>query len=458
MRFAPTPPLCSFNTTRHPMATPLVALQKPKDISVAQIEAELATIWRSQQTDQGSLASRSATFSMVIYEPEEFQQTLAGLGFYKAAIDGSHGPQTKAAIKLAQGTYGLTMTGRVDIPTLEHLREAVAEHGTQKITNADLRGFGISDAIASQNPCRILTLCPGLDGNEPLSAQVSAYCPINKRGESSLMCCEYVTLRGSKANLQSAGEMVTSLLIQDLPKFTWWKATPNQEQPLFQALAAVSDCMIFDSCYFSDPEMEFRKLQDMVDRETYVADLNWHRLSAWQELTAAAYDAPNRRSGLLDIDRVSIDYEKGNPAQGWMFLAWLASRLQWSAHSYSFTDGDYDIREISFTASNHKEVIVELVGVPVSDWGEIPGDLIGVKLASVSNPKADCSTILCSETTGCMRLESGGGAQNAKTEQVMAPTDEKAEELMSQQLQSWGRDMLYEESLAMIVQILKLRA
>jgi hypothetical protein len=103
------------------MATPLVALQKPKDISVPQIEAELATIWLSQQSDQGYLASRSATFSMVIYEPEEFQQTLAGLGFYKAAIDGTHGPETKEAIKRAQGTYGLPLTGRVDVPTLENM-------------------------------------------------------------------------------------------------------------------------------------------------------------------------------------------------------------------------------------------------------------------------------------------------------------------------------------------------
>jgi glucose-6-phosphate dehydrogenase assembly protein OpcA len=458
MRFAPTTTLF-YPPTFFPMATPLVALQKPKDISVPQIEAELAAIWLSQQSDQGYLASRSATFSMVIYEPEEFQQTLAGLGFYKAAIDGTHGPETKEAIKRAQGTYGLPLTGRVDVPTLEHLREAIAEHGAQKSLNADLRGFGISDAIASHNPCRILTLCPGIDGNEPVSAKVSAYCPINKRGESSLMCCEYITLRGSKTNLQGSGELVSALMIQDLPKFTWWKATPNLEQPLFQALAAVSDCMIFDSCYFSDPETELIKLQSMVESETYVADLNWHRLSAWQELTAAAYDAPNRRSGLLDIDKVSIDYEKGNPAQAWMFLAWLASRLQWQPIGYSDKDkdGDYDVRHISFTSANHKDVIVELVGVPVTNWGEIPGDLIGVKLASIGNPKADCSTILCSETTGCMRLESGGGAQNAKTEQVMAPTDEKAEELMSQQLQSWGRDMLYEESLAMVAEILKLR-
>ncbi|HAO13123.1 MAG TPA: oxidoreductase, partial [Planktothrix sp. UBA8407] len=61
------------------MTTPLVALQKPKDISLSQIEAELSSIWLSQNIGNGktsAIATRAATFSMVVYEPEEFQQLL----------------------------------------------------------------------------------------------------------------------------------------------------------------------------------------------------------------------------------------------------------------------------------------------------------------------------------------------------------------------------------------------
>jgi glucose-6-phosphate dehydrogenase assembly protein OpcA len=54
-------------------------------------------------------------------------------------------------------------------------------------------------------------------------------------------------------------------------------------------------------------------------------------------------------------------------------------------------------------------------------------------------------------------MEAGGSASNSRTEQVTAVTDQKAEEMMSQQLQRWGRDVLYEESLAVTAQILKLR-
>lgn len=51
--------------------------------------------------------------------------------------------------------------------------------------------------------------------------------------------------------------------------------------------------MIVDSSYFSDPESELLKMQDLIEQETYIADLNWHRLSPWQELTASAFDPQN---------------------------------------------------------------------------------------------------------------------------------------------------------------------
>ncbi|MGK7920210.1 MAG: peptidoglycan-binding domain-containing protein, partial [Trichodesmium sp.] len=97
------------------MSTTLVALQQPKDISLGEIEAELNKIWLSQSGGKSaSIATRAATFSMVIYEPEEFQQLLAGLGFYKGEIDGINGTAAREAIKEAQKAYGLPITGRVD--------------------------------------------------------------------------------------------------------------------------------------------------------------------------------------------------------------------------------------------------------------------------------------------------------------------------------------------------------
>jgi glucose-6-phosphate dehydrogenase assembly protein OpcA len=441
------------------MTTSLLTLQKPKDISLSEIEAELDQIWHSQNGTKGSPAVvRASTFSMVVYEPQEFQQLLAVLGFYQGEIEGVHGPQTRAAIEAAQKQYGLTVTGRMDPATLERLRAETANLPAEKfrISNLDQRGYELSEAIAVQNPCRIITLAPVLGEDTGVSAQVSAYCPIGKGSTSNLICCEYITLRGTKAALNRVGDMVTSLMIPDLPKFVWWKATPNLDQDLFKKLAEYCNCIIFDSSYFTDPESELKKMHQLIEAGTYLADLNWHRFSVWQELTAAAFDPPERRAALSEVDQVTIDYEKGNAAQALMFLGWLASRLGWEPTAYSTASSDYDITHITFTGPNQRTIQAELAGVPVGDPGEILGDLIGLRLTS-TNLNANCCTILCSETTGCMRMEAGGSAQSCRTEQVTAINDQKAEFLLTQQLQRWGKDVLYEESLAVTARILELR-
>ncbi|MBE9077683.1 glucose-6-phosphate dehydrogenase assembly protein OpcA [Romeria aff. gracilis LEGE 07310] len=440
------------------MATPLVALQKPKDISLDEIEAELRNIWRSQSDGSSAPgATRATTFSMVIYEPEEIQQRLAALSLYKEAIDGEHGPATKAAVTDFQKAYNLRITGRVDTETLARLREECDRLPPDRLSfkNSDIRGFTFSESLAAQNPCRVITLCPILGEDTGVTAQVSAYCPVQKNNTSNLICCEYITLRGTKSALERVGDLVESLIVSDLPKFVWWKATPNEEQPLFRSLAASSSCVILDSSYFSDAAAELPKIKKLIDSGTNVADLNWYRLAPWQELTASSFDPPERRVALMEVDQVSIDYENGNPAQALMYLGWMASRLDWQPEAYKDEGGDYDIQRIRFSRADGRQIETELAAVPIADWGEILGDLTGLRLSS-TNPEANCCTVLCSETVGCMRMESGGGAQSCLFQEVTALSDQRSDLLLGQQLQRWGEDVLFEESLAVATEILQM--
>ena len=139
-----------------------------------------------------------------------------------------------------------------------------------------------------------------------------------------------------------------------------------------------------------------------------------------------------------------------------MFLGWLASRLDWTPIRYVEEGGDYGIRKVYLQSSlGKREIEAELAAIPVADVGEVIGDLIGIRLTS-DNQKADCCTILCSETTGCMRMEAGGGAQACRVEEVSAISDQRADLILGQQLQRWGEDVLYQESLAVVDQILQL--
>ncbi len=439
-------------------STPTVALQKPKDISLDEIESELRNIWRQQDSGAAApVAARASTFTMVIYEPEEVQQVLAALGFYDGPIDSNHGPLTREGIRQAQVAYGLRVTGRIDPPTLARVRQEYAQlSAAQKaFRNPDLRGFGLSESISAHNPCRVISLCPTFGEDTGVTAQVSAYCPVQKKSSGNLICCEYITLRGTKPALERGSDLVASLILPELPKFVWWKATPSPEQLIFQNLAKSSNCIIVDSSYFSDAEAELHKMQELIESGTYIADLNWHRLAPWQELTAAAFDPPERREALQEVDRISIDYEQGNAAQALMYLGWFASRLQWEPVGYVEEGGIYNIKKVHFKGDNGLPIEAELAGIPVADSGEGIGDLTGLRLMS-TNLQANCCTILCSETTGCMRMEAGGGAQSCQVEQVTALSDQKADFMLGQQLQRWGEDMLYEESLAMVARIMAL--
>ncbi len=447
---------------------PIFSLQAPKDISVGEIEAELNQIWQSYGLagDDGGIpaATRAKTFSLLVYEPEETQHLLAALGYYSGPIDGIPGPRTAVAVREAQKAYKLEKTGKATGELLAKLREElVKRHGNGSVDNSmgsmsyalDTKSPTIADAIASRNPCRIIALCPETGADEGVKAQVSAYCPIQKQSSNTLVCCEYITLTGTVEALERVGGMVPALLIGDLPKFLWWKATPDPNNAIFKRLSAVCNSVIFDSSGFTQVEQNLLNIQELIEAGIPVNDLNWSRLAAWQELTAEAFDPPQRRAALKEVDKVTIDYEKGNPSQALMFLGWLASRLNWLPSGYQQEEGDYNITRIQFLTEDQRQVEAEVAGVPTANSGDIPGDLIALRLTS-TNQEADCCTVLCSETTGCMRMELGGGAQNCRFEQVSSLSDQSAEELLSQQLQRWGRDVLYEESLAVAAQMLKL--
>ena len=447
------------------MVSPIVSLQAPKDVSIEEIEAELRSLWQMQGSDEdGATATRAATFSLIVYEPDGTQQLLASLGFYRGPIDGISGPKTAAAIKAAQQAYGMEATGKSDPALLDRLQSEFTKAKTEdKLTPENMTAAvnyspdsaGMADEIASSNPCRIITLCPILGEDTGVKAQVSAYCPIDKRTKNTLVCCEYISLIGTAEALERIGGIIAELAIADLPSFIWWKATPTPKQALFKRLLSSSDTIIFDSSSFLHPEADLQTLAELLQHETPLADINWSRLAPWQELTAAAFDPPERRAGIYEVDQVTIDYERGNKSQALLFLGWLASRLQWTPVDYQWEGGDYDICKVKFTDEKKREIDAELAGIPTADWGDIPGDLISLRLNS-TNLDADCCTVLCSSTSGCMRMEAKGGAQACYIEEVAPVSDQKTETLLGKQLQRWGRDMLYEESMAIASQILQL--
>jgi glucose-6-phosphate dehydrogenase assembly protein OpcA len=444
---------------------PVVSLRSPMDVSVADIEHELGQIWKDYQpeslTQDAIVATQATTFTLMVYEPEPTQHMLSVLGFYNGPIDGIFGPAQVKAIRAAQLAYRVAVTGKLDRETMGKIQAAYHEkiattqdtHALAVEKDVDNRGYVVTDAIANTNPRRIVTVCPVMSEDTGVTAQVSVYCPMKKQYLNTLVGSEYVTLRATPDALDRNGESIANLAVPEFPQFLWWKDTPTPTKPLFLQLAARAHSVIFDSAEFETSEAELLQLHEILDRGTPVIDLNWRRIAGWQELTAEAFDPPARRKDITEIDRVDVNYEAGNPAQALMFLGWLSSRLQWQPVSYKHTGGDYDLREVDFVAPDGRKIHTELAGMPTANIGEIPGDLMGVRLNS-TNPKANCITVLCSEVAGCMQMEMRGGTQTARVEEVSSLSERNAEDLLAEYLQRWGRDLLYEQTMTVVAQIL----
>ncbi|MFS8899982.1 glucose-6-phosphate dehydrogenase assembly protein OpcA [Synechococcus sp. H60.2] len=371
----------------------VLPLQTPKDVSIEDIEQELNKIWSSKGE---SVAARAATFTLVVYESLDDALLLPS-------------------------------------PTVE--------------------------AIATQNPCRVIDLRAKREGaaEDAIEAQVAAYCPVTREQRSSLVCCEYITLKAPEAALVRACSTVASLLIPNLPTFLWWQGNLDLNSLLFQKLVALSNRVIVDSRGFVNPEEDLQEMDLLIREGHHCGDLNWRRLLPWQELTAQAFDPPDRRESLYWIDQVTIDYKAGNPCQALLFLGWLASRLGWTPTERAQTqEHDYEIDRIRFQTQTGGEVRAELAAVPLASEMSQPGDLIGLRLTS-SNQEVDACTVLCSETTGCMRMEAMGGAQRCVVRQVAPLEHDSLETLLAAELQRPGPDYLYEETLGVVAQILKLQ-
>ena len=156
----------------------------------------------------------------------------------------------------------------------------------------------IAEAIAAVNPCRIISLCPTPENNVPVTAKVSAYCPMQQRNQPSLVCCETITLRGAATELERIGGLISALTLSGLPKFVWWKAPIETESGLFQRLISICDNFIIDSSDFTDPEAILSKISQLFTQKAPIADLNWQRLSAWQELTAQGFENVRQNVGM----------------------------------------------------------------------------------------------------------------------------------------------------------------
>ena len=327
----------------------------------------------------------------------------------------------------------------VDLPSgTPPLAEAVisAVAGWDGINpSEDLRGQYIDPALSALQPRRLITLAPTIEADHPLETLVAAYCPLPEEGGGTTACGDVVVLRGSQNALEEGLAILQPLLPARMPAWVWWNGSLDEAPDLLDQLAGTPRRLILDSAV-GTPRQCLDLLRTRVQSGQAVNDLNWLRLSNWRETLAMVFDPPQRREALNHITQMEIDVESNHPAQGLLLAAWIADRLGWKLIS---SDSDDEAINARFTRGDGVEVRFQLMSVPVGQPSVHPGQMVGLRLICKPDSSPGVCVILCTESGGCMRLESGGMADLELHEEIV-PVQNRTPEMDVARLLGGGHD------------------
>ena len=176
---------------------------------------------------------------------------------------------------------------------------------------------GVLGGMAEAHPSRTILLVPFPDtGKNQIDAAVSLEC-YAVPGVDRNVCSEVVELHLHGPRAKAPASIVEPLLISDLPVFLRWRGEPAWHSPELEQLVGVVDRLIVDSTEWDDLPYPYRHLLELFDRAA-TSDIAWTRTSRWRELLASLWP------GIADVNTIRVH---GTPAQGWLLLGWLRSRL-----------------------------------------------------------------------------------------------------------------------------------
>ena len=411
-----------------------LTLQAPLEVPPSEVSPYLENLW------EGALegSTGAATFTLLVWEPSWLEQQMVRTGLVEGPIRGLDRLDVMEAARQAISDCGLPFS---TAPTDPRLAWALGQRSGDR-SSADLRGQFVESGISAHMPRRLITLAPTLDAARPLETMVAAYCPLPEDGGAGSACGDAVVLRGGLGAIQQNLHLIQPLVGHDLPCWVWWNSSLDEAPELLIALAPPPRRLVIDSS-LGQPRRCLDLLLERIEAGQAVNDLNWLRLRSWRESLAMVFDPPARRDALANVVQLDIDVEGDHPVKGLLLAAWIADRLGWHLVASRKLPaepggGDGGIAA-EFERGDGVSVRFRLMTVPVGIPKEHPGAIVGLRLICQPESRPQLCVILCSESGGCMRLESGGMAAMELAEEVV-PLPEENEEMEMARLLAGGHD------------------
>ena len=239
---------------------------------------------------------------------------------------------------------------RVDITAIERSLTALwkeaatpVEGETTAVTRACLLNLvvwssgsaedrSLSDLIArvvTHHPARILMV--EIDESAPegtLEAFISAHCH-RPTPAARQVCSEQVTLRASADSVAHVPGLAEALAVTDLPVLLFAPGDPPFAEPIFRRLVSGADKVIVDSAEFAGAGT-LRAFASLVSslRRAAAGDLNWGRVRGFQDLVAGFFDTSHFRAQIPRISSVEISGGPGTESAARLLGGWIAAALE----------------------------------------------------------------------------------------------------------------------------------
>lgn len=273
---------------------------------------------------------------------------------------------------------------------------------------------------------------------------------------------ETITISAARAEFLEMASLVSPLLVAELPDFLWWPGGDFGRHPLFEDLLKIMDRVIVDSVQLGQNTSGVTAIKDVIDQNDeaaapVVGDFTWLRLRPWRHLIAQFFDPPDVQKSLSTIEDVTISYADTQPGNSSGFVSallmvgWLASRLGWEivdplerrkAGGWSAPlrarDNSGRRREISLRLLPDKNARphFSLLEVQLAAGGDAPG--------TFRVQRTDDDNLTTFSETQMAPLVS----------RIVYAKRPSREEMLGEELQRFGKDHVFEESLRVATTLL----
>jgi glucose-6-phosphate dehydrogenase assembly protein OpcA len=320
------------------------------------------------------------------------------------------------------------------------------------------RAAATIDLLATRHPSRAIVIVADREpGGE---AELEMHCHLSHPDGAQQVSYEQILIRARGAADRRLVSAVIPLLLPDLPVFLWWTETPPLDLPYFDELLGLADRLIVDSADFARPDRTLPRLHAVArsgDSRYGVTDFNWTRITPWRELVMQFFDVPAWRPFLDTVTGIRVgfavdaDGREIHPSQALLFIAWLASRLGWTAVE-SLAPSEAGGLLFAMRRSDGQEIPVRVRPRFIPGLDE--GDLSGLRIQSEDGGRhAEFVVKRSDTTTHATALVTVGG--RGMSERIVPLGRPGVSELLGEELTIARSDSIYEDALAALVALTK---